>query len=445
MTNRSPHKATPATHVQLPVIYAYGFEKRGFSIPKTAVPQTGFEIHFLSYRDGRRLDSCDGLIFPSGLFETFTSERGHLVCQSDYPHLYSRFREVVNLLDKGGWVVCLVGSIVDELSGEDEADDISRTDLIKVLLKSHDFLRMHMNTAVPARPKNDHFRTFIARWGMAQTVFVEGDKPRPFRVLAEYDNLVVGIDIASQILCLPFHCTRHDPHELVSIVTDATKSTLSYLRTRRVALPEWVYAFTFAAERTILQEYAAGVKHLSALETERSRWRGYKGVLVRTGNLLAETVVAVFSTFFGLKVDVNDDFVEDLAIVDQEGQPTVIVEVKGTKGGIKREYISQVDSHRERRQLPTTLPGLLIINDFMTVADFTKRNDAQVDKDHIQHARKMNVLVVRSVHLLQLMRDIESLTEQERRDKFMSLCRVGGGILFRDTSGEYSVLGTQPR
>jgi hypothetical protein len=81
--------------------------------------------------------------------------------------------------------------------------------------------------------------------------------------------------------------------------------------------------------------------------------------------------------------------VED-AMIQEDGLPLYVVEVKGVSGGVKREYINQVDSHRERRSLTPEVPGWLIINDFMGTEGLEKRIDKTFDSHLMDHAKKFS-------------------------------------------------------
>ena len=115
-----------------------------------------------------------------------------------------------------------------------------------------------------------------------------------------------------------------------------------------------------------------------------------------------------------------------------------MIEAKGTKKGVKREYINQVDSHRERNELPTSIPGVLFINNEMSVAGIDKRLETKVPDDQIKHARKLNILIVRTIDLLFLMRHLEN--NPDRQAELMRLLLSSGGGWLRADSEGYRVV-----
>ena len=132
----------------------------------------------------------------------------------------------------------------------------------------------------------------------------------------------------------------------------------------------------------------------------------------------------ILKTFFGFDIDPMDEGREDFKIVDA-GTVVSVGEAKGTNGGIKREYINQVDSHRERLGLTDAVPGLLLINNQMDVTGIVERRETQVSPEQICHARRMNVLIVRTIDLLYLMRHLED--NVNTRGTLLGLIRGGGG------------------
>ena len=110
-----------------------------------------------------------------------------------------------------------------------------------------------------------------------------------------------------------------------------------------------------------------------------------------------------------------------------------MVEIKGTTKGIKREHINQVDSHRERNELPPSIPGILLINNEMSIEGITQRLTTTVDEEQIKHAQKLNVLIVRTIDLLFLMKHLED--DPKRKDKLLRLLSSRGGWVSTNLEG----------
>lgn len=425
-------------------IYMYAFDRKGF--PKRSSPlkiADDLELHFVGYKDERRLDTADGLIIPSGVFESFKTQPGAysgpwVDVHCDETLLLTRFREVVNLIDKKKWVCCLIGQMVDEVPKGTTTATCSDTDLAKRVLNELGIHRFTMPSGVVADPKYDEFRKYLARWGVAKTVLYPPRQLKDCRTLATAGNQrIVGLEAVSQILALPFHTSTKDEAELLELGRVLVESVCSYLLKRSAQIPEWVDEFCFAQEKVERQHYVENLKALEASQAQLLRFRGYKGALVRSGDALRDTVKVILQEFFGLRCSVEDEGKEDTAILDEAGEVATVVEVKGTKRGVKREHVNQVDSHRERQGLPSTLPGVLVINDFMAVNDFDERRKKPVVADHVRRAHNSNVLVIRTTDLLLLMKHTE--TAVNRGEVLVQAIEAGGGILTIKDDGSLKV------
>ena len=172
------------------------------------------------------------------------------------------------------------------------------------------------------------------------------------------------------------------------------------------------------------------LKEADEVQKNLLEWQSYKGILTQSGDSLKDKVVQILRNFFGLNVTDVEDFKEDAVIRDQDGEPLAIVEVKGTKGGIKRKYINQLDTNRERIGISPSTSGLLIINDQMNVEDISQRNETTVAEEQIQHAKNMNILIIRTLDFLFLMGYLEN--DDNRGEKLIDLFKGGGRLIVDD-------------
>lgn len=132
--------------------------------------------------------------------------------------------------------------------------------------------------------------------------------------------------------------------------------------------------------------------------------KSFKRILIADGDLLVESVVKVLRLVFHLTVDDSDEYREDIKILDSEGEPIIFGEIKGTNRGVKREHINQSDSHRERAGLPSKFPSLLIINPHIKNSRTIEEKDKEVPKEQVEHALRNDILIIRTLDLLRLLR-----------------------------------------
>jgi len=159
---------------KLPRIYAYGLEKNGFGIRQSEViiDKDKAIVEFISMSDKRDLDNAVGVIVPSGIFEKFEIEPNyayHIVkVRYNSDLMLQREREIINLLQKGGWACFLVQKIVDTAQDEYRGDkDCSHTDLTKVFMNSFGIKREPIRGSAAVSSVNDEFNEYIKNWGIA--------------------------------------------------------------------------------------------------------------------------------------------------------------------------------------------------------------------------------------------------------------------------------------
>jgi len=90
-----------------PTIYAYGFDKAGFTIPSETIEGKNHIIRFLGYAAEESLEPADGIIMPSGIFEELHSDRdymqySHRSVTYDHDHLARREKQVFQNYKRGG-------------------------------------------------------------------------------------------------------------------------------------------------------------------------------------------------------------------------------------------------------------------------------------------------------------------------------------------------------
>jgi len=94
---------------------------------------------------------------------------------------------------------------------------------------------------------------------------------------------------------------------------------------------------------------------------------------------------------------------------------------------VKREHINQTDSHRERSGFNNEFPAVLIINTHMKNARTVEEKDQEVAPEQIAHASNVNVLIMRTLDLLNLLR--LHLRDEIALDKIVELLTNSRGWL----------------
>ena len=438
--SKKPIPLSEKQKAKLPKIFAYGFEKIGFETPQSDVLVKNGKalIKFISMSEKTSLDDAEGVIVPSGIFEKFEIEPNymyHIVnVRYNSDLMLQREREIINLLQKGGWACFLVQKIVDTATDEYNGDkNCSHTDLTKKFLNSFGIKREPFKGSAAVSSKNDEFNKYIKRWGIAKTILRCSFGNRDYKTLAKIGDNQVGLEFSGSVFFLPFHTTRSDASEAETLLCELSRSIIDYLQKRRIEIPEWVNDFCFERENYLRKELDELLQKHGNLQNELLTWQKYKGILVQSGEILKETVVSSLRNFFELRITDVEDFKEDAIIKDDNDNVIAAIEIKGTKGGVKRNHINQIDSHRERNDLSLSIPGILIINDHMGSVGISNRLQKTVAEEQIHHAKRMNVLIIRTIDFLFLMKTLEG--DSIPKDKLLSFLEQGGGILqYKDES-----------
>ena len=402
-----------------PTIYAYGFDKCGFSLPPDRLDGESYVVESLGYQSDSSLEDADGVIIPSGIFEEFYWESDswgdkQLAVRFDKSVLASREKQLYNAYKNGAWTVFLLGAV-----NNGQYNDWTVTDLAKKFLNS---FAEHVTNHDPdpyVTCKAAEFRKYFDRFGVARTRFWFKDK-ESVRLLGLASDAPVAFEVNGRFFFLPFFTTKKDEMEVVATLKLIVESVLEYKRKNDIYMPPWLAKLEFKSESRIKMEIQRSEEQLVKLNEEVGKWEKYKAILCTSGSSLNEIVVAILRDFFTLNLKSEEKYIEDAVIYADSGEAMFVVEIKGVNGGVKREHINQVDSHRERLGIGAEVPGLLIINDFMDLQNLDERKAKTFDAQNLTRAVSSNVKVLRTVTLFELMLAVEDSTD--RKERFLTAC-----------------------
>lgn len=387
-------------------IIAYGVELAGLTVPDKPIEDRNFTLTFEKFSTSKRFQEFDGVIIFQGIFETFERKSNYtsswLSHKYDKDELDKRLKELKLLLQNGGFACFMMTQpFIDHSDGYKYED----TDLTKIALNYHSFYRENFGKRTAnLEIKRDEFRHFLEIYGAASTHFKNYNDHVDLRVIAETNGRVTAFILFDEMIFIP--CLLPDNnHERVEeffrLLTDALISTRKKIQ---VEIPAWVKEFEFVEENQLLKTRIDLVTEIEHIDSKLRQLDQFKRILVCDGDALVEGVRDVFSMGFGLKVDEIDELREDLKILNENNEPFMFIEIKGTNRGVKRENINQTDSHRERADLLPTFPALLIMNTHIKNTRTLHEKNQDVALEQVSHARKTNVLILRTYDLLELLK-----------------------------------------
>lgn len=387
----------------------YGFDKLGFELPEEKKQQKGVENHYIAYNNKSDLEQFDGIVIPNGIFEKFNRSFYGFDVKYDKDLLLDIERQVFNLVKTGRWCCFLVSKpIVRKLKN----DDISHTDLCKKILKQNKISTYNSDGGVSDLTIQNEFVQYIRKYGVSKTFFIS-DKfmlNDNIRKIASTDNRksATSFEVDNGFFFLQFHTIHKQEENLLTLSEILSRSIINYRAKRIIDLPDWADDFKFNTEFSLENKIEKINEEYTILSNDLNIWKNFKLMLTTSGENLRRYVMNAFEDFFNEKLNPDDNFIEDFKVLNENGDIDYIVEVKGVNKGIKREYINQLDSHRERNDLHASIPGVLIINNQMTICDIQKRQKTIIPQEHIIHAKNLNILIIRTIDFLYLIKQLEN-------------------------------------
>ena len=399
-------------------LMAYGVERKGLTPPAKPIVDRNYSVTFEKFDTPTRFNEVDGVIIMQGIFESFKEEHNWmgesyetLSCHQD--QLDRRTKEAELMIQQGGFACfVLCKPFMDRVEGR----RCESTDLAKRALNIPDVYRKNFGNRVTGLAvKRDEFRNFLQIYGAANSYFENYSDAIDWRVLAEYQRATVAMVLEERMFFIPALLPENSPervHEFFSVLADALTSTLNRFQ---VEVPDWVKKFQFETERGLEDARILHLKEIEEIDSQLSGMERFKRVLLFDGEALVEAVAEVLRSGFGFNVNDIDELREDLKITDDDGTPILFVEIKGTNKGVKREHINQADSHRERADMQSDFPVVLLVNTHIKNSRSIAEKDQPVPQEQVRHAVKANVLIMRTFDLLGLLklRLANKLTKKE--------------------------------
>lgn len=410
-------------------ILVYGIDREGLSIPKKGSDLRNYKLSFEPFTTNKRFNDFDGVILFQGIFEDVKIENGlvesyaNVRCYQD--QLDKRKKEVQLLLENDGFV-CFI--LCHPFFDQYKQQHFAGTDLAKFHLNYTHFHRKNFDSRIALiRSKRSEFTKFLNLFGAASTYFENYNNSISWRIIAEFKGKVVGMILGEREFFVPGLVPDNDPIRIEEYFTSLAEALTSTLNKLVSEVPEWADMFHFEEELELKEKKNTLLKEAEKVGEQLGAFQEFKKVLLFDADLLVDAVISLFLNGFGFKIDATDEYKEDLKILNPEGKPIIFGEIKGTNAGVKREHINQADSHRERAGLPSNFPVTLIINTHIKNSRNLKEKDQTIASEQIQHAHKNNILILRTLDLLRLLR--LKMSGKISSEEFLTLIQNNSGWL----------------
>jgi len=434
-------KIEKGTSMREPRIFAYGFDAAGFSTHRDPVfLRNVSQIEFIDFFNPISFEMADGVIIPQGIFERIERQPSNFGAKTTIAvhkaSMLERERQLFDCLRDGKWVCFLVGEIIDELPQGFHTEPINDTDLCKRVLNAfqvgrHRRYRLYTEKQQPAlRTEAREFDLYLQDYGSATTVYeLARLQPIEREVIAELDGRVVGVEFDRQLFFLPFQTSEKSWPTALSVAKMVAGAIVSYRRSRISDIPDWVDQLRFRSEEDLYLEINSLLEQVNRLESQARSWRDYKGILTTSGSQLRNRIVAILESVFDFHVEVAADR-KSAVITEDDHRPILLFQSSSTDKGIDKDFIDQIHMYREGMGLSKSLRAILFVNSDMASRDIRARAEKGVVEDIVRYAAAQNVLIVRTIDLLLLMRQLEK--DSERKKRLMQLFLSPGGWLKAD-------------
>lgn len=207
------------------------------------------------------------------------------------------------------------------------------------------------------------------------------------------------------------------------IIYDLIKKTEKSPESKSLSEPIWVNSIYVSNECDLKENLNILANNLNEIKSQITKISFFKSVLYLKHDELIDPILAIFS-HLDISSFREEKYEEDFFICDDNNEKIIICEVKGTKNNIARKYVNNLDNHRDMNGLPADFPALLIVNTFAE-ANSLKEKDLPISPDIIKHAVNNNVIVMRTLDLLNVINLIEA--NQLTKEDFLNLIKEKAG------------------
>lgn len=383
-------------------ILLFGGDKIGVDINKPNLEEKDFVIEFEYSKTQKSLHEYDIVIIIQSLFEEPKLKKDqwddvYNVMECDRNELDKRKKELLLHLKNGG-IVCFLlhDKIVDRIDNFKCED----TDLIKFLLNNYQIQRNNFQQRITTlNCIRDEFINFIDISGASYTYFNTSNQDIEIKPIVKFGKYICGFILERQIFVIPTLPIEDKFNDYIILLTESiilTKNKLFY------ELPRWIDEFQFEQEKLLYKKKNDLNDKLNDINSTLERLNLLKRILVDTSENLVTSVNSLLRDYFGFITDDNDLLKEDLKMLNDKDEVIALVEVKSSNGNLKREYVNQADSFRERSDFDSDFPVILIINTFIKSSKKINDKDKELPPEQVKHACNMNILVLRTIDLLRL-------------------------------------------
>jgi hypothetical protein len=287
------------------------------------------------------------------------------------------------------------------------------------------------SSGVRVTSRSPSFYDYFRAYGVSATTFTEAANGEVLGAIHGDEAGAICLPVERGVLyLLPYHVASlqasHAP-----MIDAALRAVTAHQEGGQAAIPEFLDGIRVPGETELLAEISDAERNLDEQRREATRLARFRLLIGTTSGDALEALVIETLNLILSETELRAEDREDVGAEDfwltASGADVALAEAKGIGSHVRREHVNQVENHRaERDRAVEDLPGLLVINVFRGSEDLDQRG-LPVSDDVIRHAVRLNVLVLRTLDLLNLVR--QHLAGLHPGASVEEHLRAGGGWL----------------
>lgn len=248
------------------------------------------------------------------------------------------------------------------------------------------------------------FKLFLDKWGASHNYFKTFDEFEVDDVISSNEDGLLAFTINAgrgRLIYIPFQRDASRPKDVIEGVRVLVDSLLTYVSKSFIEIPEWASEPIFEDEGVLRSQLSELEREAEELKENLIPFQEAKAILFQHEYILEQSIPKFFSEHLDIATECDEQYNEDFWILDENGEQSIICEVKSVVKGFKKSMIYSLYNHRDGHGLDESIPALLIANCHLQAGSL-KDKDRPIDKQDYKVAAQNNILILRVEDLIRL-------------------------------------------
>jgi len=257
---------------------------------------------------------------------------------------------------------------------------------------------------IDGQVSRSEFNTFLKKWGASQNYFEPFDEYEVDDIISSNEDGLLAFTINAgrgRFIYMPFLRDVSRPKDVIEGVRVLIDSLLTYLAKSFTDIPEWASEPIFEGEGDLRSQLSDLEKKVEEIKENLIPFQEAKAILFQDEYILEQSVTKFFNEHLDIPTERDEQYNEDFWILDENGEQSIICEVKSVVKGFKKSMIYSLYNHRDGHGLDDSFPALLVANCHLQAGSLSGK-DRPIDKQDYKVAAQNNILILRVEDLIRL-------------------------------------------